>query len=366
MKWHSTPPLPGLTRQSILLRKTMDARVRPAHDGAEMQGLRMDRRTFISLLAGAATAAALPFAARAQQGNGTPTIGLLWPDDAPPVFPRMESFRQGLRASGLVEGQNVAIELRYAQRGPQQLPDLAAEMVRSKVDVIFAAGDFAARVAQQATSTIPIVTIADDIIGTGLIASLSRPGGNVTGITILAPELSAKRLEILRDIIPGLSRVTALHDPTNGTSQVTMAESAARALNLKLQVLEVNHRDDVAPALRAARDAQAQAVNVFFSPLLSQLHREIIAFAAEYRLPAIYQWKENVEAGGLLSYGVNLAAMWRQSAIITAKVLKGAKPADLPVEQPTKFELVVNERTAKALDLVIPPAVLLRADEVVE
>jgi hypothetical protein len=265
MKWHSTPPLPGLTRQSILLRKTMDARVKPAHDGAEMQGLRMDRRTFISLLAGAATAAALPFAARAQQGNGTPTIGLLWPADAPPVFPRMESFRQGLRASGLVEGQNVAIELRYAQRGPQQLPDLAAEMVRSKVDVIFAAGDFAARVAQQATSTIPIVTIADDIIGAGLIASLSRPGGNVTGITILAPELSAKRLEILRDIIPGLSRVTALHDPTNGTSQVTMAESAARALNLKLQVLEVNHRDDVVPrAMRKPRRSTSSSRR--FSP----------------------------------------------------------------------------------------------------
>ncbi|TMJ91794.1 MAG: hypothetical protein E6G77_25885 [Alphaproteobacteria bacterium] len=143
-------------------------------------------------------------------------------------------------------------------------------------------------------------------------------------------------------------------------------ESAARSLNLKLQVLDVKHREDVAPALRAARDSQAQALNVFFSPLLSSLHREIIALAAEYRVPAIYQWREHAEAGGLVSYGPNLAAMWRQSAIITAKVLKGAKPADVPVEQPTKFELVVNERTAKGLGLVIPPAVLLRADEVVE
>ena len=322
------------------------------------------RRAFMSLIAGAVTTA-WPLTARAQQG-GMPTIGLLWPADAPPVFPRMESFRQGLRASTFVEGQNVAIELRYAQRGPQQLPELAAELVRSKVDVIFAGGDLAAGVAQQATSTIPIVTITDDIIGAGLIASLSRPGGNVTGVTILAPELSAKRLEILRDIIPGLSRVTALHDPTSGTSQATMAESAARSLNLKLQVLDVKHREDVAPALRAARDSQAQALNVFFSPLLSSLHREIIALAAEYRVPAIYQWREHAEAGGLVSYGPNLAAMWRQSAIITAKVLKGAKPADVPVEQPTKFELVVNERTAKGLGLVIPPAVLLRADEVVE
>jgi ABC-type uncharacterized transport system substrate-binding protein len=323
----------------------------------------MERRAFMSLLAAAAT---WPLAARAQQGNGTPTIGLLWPADAPPVFPRMESFRQGLRASGLVEGQNVAIELRYAQRGPQQLPELAAELVRLKVDVIFAAGDLAARNAQQATSTIPIVTISDDIIGSGLIASLSRPGGNITGITILAPELSAKRLEVLRDIIPGLSRVTALHDPTNGTSQVIMAESAARALNVKLQVLDIKNRDDVARAIRAARDTQAEALNVFFSPLLASLHREIITLAAEYGLPAIYQWKETVEAGGLVSYGPNLAAMWRQSAVITAKILKGAKPADVPVEQPTKFELVVNEKTAKGLGLVIPPAVLLRADEVVE
>jgi putative tryptophan/tyrosine transport system substrate-binding protein len=323
----------------------------------------MNRRKFFTLTA--ATAAAWPFATRAQQG-GMPTIGLLWPADAPPVFPRMESFRQGLRASGLIDGQNVALELRYAQRGPQQLPELAAELVRLKVDAIFTGGDLAARVAQQATGTIPIVTISDDIIGAGLIASLSRPGGNITGVTILAPELSAKRLEVLRDIIPGLSRVTALHDPTNGTSQVTMAESAARALNVKLQVLDVKSRDDVARAIRAARNTQAQALNIFFSPLLSSLHREIITLAAEYGLPAIYQWKEHVEAGGLVSYGPNLAAMWRQSAIITAKILKGAKPADVPVEQPTKLELVVNFKTAKSLDLTIPPSVLLRADEVIE
>src|SRR5436305_14682239 len=292
------------------------------------------RRAFISLLGSAA--AAWPLAARAQQG-GTPTIGLLWPADAPPVFPRMESFRQGLRASGLVEGQNVALELRYPQRGSQQLPELAAELVRLKVDAIFTGGDLAAGVAQQATSTIPIVTITDDIIGAGLIASLSRPGGNVTGVTILAPELSAKRLEVLRDIIPGLSRVTALHDPTNGTSQVTMAESAARALNVKLQVLDIKSRDDVARATRAARDTQAQALNVFFSPLLSSLHREIITLAAEYGLPAIYQWKEHVEAGGLVSYGLNLAAMWWLSAVIICKVIKGAKPADVPGVQPSKY-----------------------------
>src|SRR5947207_42273 len=211
------------------------------------------RREFISLLGGAA---AWPLAARAQQVESTPRIGLLWPGDAPPASPRMESFRQGLRALGFVDGQNVAIELRYAQRGPQQLPELAAELVRLKVDVISAHGDFAPKVAQQA--------------------------------------------------------------------------------------------------------------NVFSSPILASLHREIIAFAAEYRLPAIYQWKEHVEAGGLVSYGPGLAAMWRQSAIIVGKVLKGVKPAELPVEQPTKFELVMNLATAKSLDLSIPPSVLLRADEVIE
>ena len=323
----------------------------------------MKRRQFITLLGGAA---AWPLAARAQQVESTPRIGLLWPGDAPPASPRMESFRQGLCALGFVDGQNVAIELRYAQRGPQQLPELAAELVRLKVDVIFASGDFAPKVAQQATETIPIVAISDDILGARIVASLSRPGGNTTGLTILSPELSAKRLEVLRDIIPALSRVTALWDPTTGASQVTMTTSAALSLNLKLQVLEVRRREDVAGVVRAARNSQAEALNVFSSPILASLHREIIAFAAEYRLPAIYQWKEHAEAGGLISYGPSLAAMWRQSAIMVAKVLKGVKPADLPVEQPTKFELAVNLRTAKSLDLTIPPSVLLRADEVIE
>jgi putative ABC transport system substrate-binding protein len=327
-----------------------------------MLGLR--RRDFIALLGGAA--AAWPLAAKAQQGETTPRIGLLWPGDAPPASPRMESFRQGLRALGFVDGQNVAIELRYAQRGPQQLPELAAELVRLKVDVIFASGDFAPKVAQEATETIPIVAIGDDILGAGIVASLSRPGKNTTGLTILSPELSAKRLEVLRDIIPGLSRVTALWDPTTGASQVTMTTSAALSLNLKLQVLEVRRREEVAAAVRAARSSQADALNVFSSPILASLHREIIAFAAEYRLPAIYQWKEHVEAGGLVSYGPGLAAIWRQSAIIVAKVLKGVKAADLPVEQPTKFDLALNLGTAKSLELTIPPSVLLRADEVIE
>jgi putative tryptophan/tyrosine transport system substrate-binding protein len=324
----------------------------------------LKRREFITLFGGAASG--WPFMARAQQEGRTARIGLLWPGDAPPTSPRMESFRQGLRASGFVDGHNVTIDLRYAQRGLQQLPELAAELVRLNIDAIYAGGDLAAQVAQQATKTIPIVTITDDILGAGLVASLARPGGNTTGLTILSPELSAKRLELLQDIVPRLSRVTALWDPTSGTSQVTMTESAARYLNLNLQVLEVRRREDVLLAFHAARDSQAEALNVLASPVLSSLHREIIAFAAEYRLPAIYQWREHAEAGGLMSYGPSLAAMWRQAAIIVAKVLDGAKPADLPVEQPTKFELVVNFRTAEALGLTVPPSVLVRADEVLE
>jgi putative ABC transport system substrate-binding protein len=278
----------------------------------------------------------------------------------------MESFRQGLRALGLIDGQNIAIDLRYAQGGPQQLPQLANELIQLKVDAIFAGGDLAAQVAQHATGTIPIVAISDDIFGAGVIASLSRPGGNTTGLTILSPELNAKRLEILRDMIPGLSRVTALWDPTTGRSQAIMTENAADSLHLKLQISEVQSREGVAAAVRAAHDSQAQALNVLSSPILSSLHREIIASAAEHRLPAIYQWKEHAEAGGLISYGPSLTSMWRQSAIMVAKVLQGAKSGDLPVEQPAKFELIVNLKTAETLGLTIPPSVMVRADEVIE
>jgi putative ABC transport system substrate-binding protein len=278
----------------------------------------------------------------------------------------MESFRQGLREAGFVEGRNLALELRHAQGGLQQLPALAAELTALKVDVILANGDLAPRVAQQATTAIPIVVISDDVIGAGLIASLSRPGGNTTGVTILSPELSAKRLEVLKEIVPGLSQVSALWDPTTGTSQVTLTETAARSLGLKLQVLEVRRREEVVPAIVAASKSQAEALNVFSSPFLASLYREIISGAAETRLPAVYQWREHAEAGGLVSYGPGLAAMWRQAALIVAKVIKGAKPAEVPVEQPTKFELVVNALTAKSLNIALPPSILLRADAVIE
>jgi len=326
--------------------------------------IKITRRKFIAALS--STALAWPLAARAQQAENVPKIGVLWPGASPPASPRMESFRKGLRQLGFVEGQNVAIVLRYAQGGPQQLPDLAAELVRLKVDVITTFGDLTPRIVQQATGTIPIVAIGDDILGSGLIGSLSRPGGNTTGFTILSPELSAKRLELLQRMVPGMSRVAAFWDPTTGPSQATMSENAARSLKLKLQIVEVRQREDVIGAFRAARDSQAEALSVFSSPVLASLYREIIDHAAEYRLPAIYQWKEHAEAGGLMSYGPSLPAMYEQSATIVVKVLKGAKPADLPVEQPTKFELVINLKTAKALGLTVPQTLLVAADEVIE
>jgi len=258
------------------------------------------------------------------------------------------------------------MELRHPRSGPQELPELAAELVRLKVDVIMAFGDHAPRVVQEATQTIPIVAIGDDVLGAGIITSLSRPGGHTTGLTIFSPELSAKRLEVLQEMVPGMSRVAAFWDPTTGASQVAMTENAARALKLKLQLLEIRRREELLGAFQAARNGQAQALNVFNSPLLASLYREIIILAAEYRLPAIYQWREHVEAGGLISYGPNLAALWRQSGIIVAKVLKGVAPSELPVEQPTKIELVLNVKTAESLGLAIPPSMLVRADEVIE
>jgi putative tryptophan/tyrosine transport system substrate-binding protein len=322
----------------------------------------MRRRDFIRVLG---STLVWPLAARAQQAS-TAKIGLLWPGAGPPVSPRLESFREGLRRSGFVEGQNVAIELRYVQAGHQTLTEHAADLIRTKVDVIATFGDSGTKIAQQATTTIPIVSLADDLLGSGLIGSLSRPGGNTTGITILAPELSAKRLELLSTIVPGLARVAGLWDPTIGGSQVAMSENAARTMKLKLQILEVTQRDDLDGVFRAARDAQAQAVNVFSSPFLASLYLEIINRAAEYRLPTIYQWREHAEAGGLMSYGPSLPAMWEQDGALVAKVLKGANPSDLPVQQPTKFELVINLKTAKALGLTIPESFLSRADGVIE
>ncbi len=276
----------------------------------------------------------------------------------------MEWFRDGLRESGYVEGQNVAIDLRYAEAG-ERLRALAGELVQSKVNVIVTFGDLAPAMAQRATSVVPIIAIADDIVGTGLVPNLARPGGNLTGVTIMSPELSAKRLAVLKELIPKLTRVAVMWDPAN-RSQLTATEEAARSLSVKLLVLEVRNRDDVPRAFQAAKNSRAEALNVLASPLLSSLQESIMDQAASNRLPAIYQWKEHVESGGLVSYGPSLAAMWRQAGLIASKVLKGANPATLPVEQPTRFELVINMKTARALRLKIPPSLRVRADHTIE
>jgi len=322
-------------------------------------------RTVCILLGGLSLClAALPLAAQAPPGVKLHRVGVLWPGGAPPPGSRMEWFREGLREAGYVEGQNVAIDLRYAEAG-ERLRALAGELVQLNVSVIVTYGDLAPAMAQQATSVIPIVATADDIVGTRLVTSLARPGGNLTGMTILSPELSAKRLAVLKDLIPKLSRVAILWDAAN-RSQLKATEDAARSLSLKLQVLEVRGRDDLPRAFQAAKSRRAEALNVLASPLLSSLQQPIIDLAASHRLPAIYQWKEHAEAGGLVSYGPSLAGIWRQSALIVAKVLKGANPALLPIEQPTRFELVINMKTARALRLTIPPSIRLRADQTIE
>ena len=305
-----------------------------------------------------------PLAAQAPPVAKLHRIGVLWPGAAPPPGARMEWFRQGLREFGYVEGQNIAIDLRYAETA-ERLRGLAVELVQSNVSVIATFGDLAPTMAQQATSTIPIVALADDFVGAGLVPNLARPGGNLTGVTILSPELSAKRLAVLKELIPKLSRVAVLWDPAN-PSQKTATEDAARALSVKLQVLEVRQSADLANAFRAAKTQRAEALNVFASPLLSSLQQSIMDLAARHRLPAIYQWKEHAEAGGLVSYGPSLAGMWRQTAVVVAKILNGARAGDIPIEQPTRFELVLNMKVAQTLGLKISPLFRLRVDQIID
>jgi putative ABC transport system substrate-binding protein len=304
------------------------------------------------------------FAAEAQEDKAGRVwrIGVLWPGGSPPAPPRLESFRQGLRESGYVDGQNVAVELRYAESG-EGLRELAAELVRLNVSAIATFGDLGLQLAQRITTSIPVIVLTDDFVESA--GSLARPGGNITGVSILAPEISTKRLELLKELLPKMSRVAVLSDAASG-SQLKASEAAARSLGVKLQTLEVRGRNDLGRAFQAVKKGRAQALLVFSSPLLASLSRDIIGLAAESRLPVTYQWKEHVEAGGLMSYGPSLAGVWRQTALVVGKILKGAKPGDLPVEQPTKFDLAINLKTARTLGLTIPQSLLLRADQVIE
>ncbi|MBI2554481.1 MAG: ABC transporter substrate-binding protein [Candidatus Rokubacteria bacterium] len=310
---------------------------------------------------------AAPLAARAQQAGRVPRIGFLTTGASPVPW---EAFRQGLRDLGYVEGQNIVIERRSAAGKVERLPDLAVDLVGLKVDVIVAPDPPAAGAAKNATKTIPVVVrTSDDPVAMGLVASLARPGGNITGLTSLWGELSGKRLELLKEVVPRISRVAVLWNPAHPGAILALRETevAARSLGLQLQSLEVRGPNpDFEGAFGAAARERAGALITLRNPLIVRHRTRIVNLAAKSRLPAMYDEREFVEAGGLTSYGANLSDLNRRAAVYVDKILKGAKPADLPVEQPTKFELVINRKTAKALGLTIPQSILIRADEVIQ
>jgi putative ABC transport system substrate-binding protein len=305
-------------------------------------------------------------AAAAQQTTKFPRIGILYAASA--ISPSGSlSFREGLRKLGYIEGQNIIIEYRYAKGQFERLPVLAGELVRLKVDVIVTGGSTATRAAREATSTIPIVMTQDnDPVASGFVTSLARPGGNVTGLSTLRPEISGKRLELLKEIVPGLSRVAVLGASDNpGNAQALKeVELAAGALKVQLQYLDIRSPKDIEPAFQDARKANADGVLELGGPLLNVHQTALVNLAAKSRLPTMWVRRRFVEAGGLMYYGVDTADLNRRAAEYVDKILKGAKPADLPVEQPTKFEFVINLKAAKQIGLTIPPNVLARATKV--
>jgi len=312
---------------------------------------------------------ALCSSAHAQQPKKVPRIGYLSNTSPSADSARYEAFRQGLRELGYVAGKNVVIEYRYTEGKSDRLPALAAELVRLRVDVIVTGGGATTRAAKEATTTIPIVFAQDgDPVASGFVASLARPGGNITGLSNFAPELNGKRLELLKEIVPKLSRVAVL-----GTSTVPgharflkETEPAAGALRLQLQFLDVRAPKDIETAFRAASKGRADGLLVLSGPVLTSHRTQVLDLAVESRLPSIYNFPEWVEAGGVMSYGVNLTDLFQRAATYVDKILKGAKPADLPVEQPKKFEFIINLKVAKQIGLTIPPNVLARADRVIK
>ncbi len=326
----------------------------------------MRRREFIALLGGAAMA--WPLAARAQRSGKRYRIALFGAGSA--LSPKHWSIlADGLRELGWIDGRNIAFEQRYADNEIERLPELARELVRLDVDVIVAFGTLAPFAAKAATATIPIVMAsAGDPVGSGLVASLARPGGNITGLSLVAPELGGKRLQLLREVRPAISRVAVLWNAANPYSALVFweTEAAARTLNIEILSVEVRRPADFDAAFAAATRFRADALIAVEDPLTSGSAQRITEFAAENGLPAIYGLRDFAETGGLMSYGADLSDLFRRSAGYVDKILKGAKAADLPIEQPTKFELVVNLKAANALGLDPPPTLLARADEVIE
>ena len=327
----------------------------------------MKRREFISLVG---AAAAWPLAARAQQVGKTPQIGYLGVS-SPSLEPHyVEAFRQKLRELGHVEGKNIAIEYRWAEGQDDRLPNLASELVRLKPDVIVTTGTPGAVAAMQATKTIPIVMASSaDPVGSGLVASLARPGGNVTGFTILGPELEGKRLELLKQAVPGLSRLAVLWNPSNPgiVSYFETVKNAGRALQISLgPVVEIRRSDELDSAFTAIASARPHALVVIADRFLLSHRKQIVEFAAVKRLPTMYPYREYVDAGGLMSYAPSNIELFLGTAIYVDKILKGAKPGDLPIQEPTKFELVINLKTAKALGLDVPLHLQQLANEMIE
>jgi len=327
----------------------------------------IDRRTFVSTVAGALLVRAFP--ANAQPAKKVPRIGVFHPGTPASAPQSVEAFRQGLREHGYEEGKNIVVEHRYTESRLERVVEIAAEFVRLKVDVIVTSLDVATAAVKQQTQTIPIVmAISIDPVATGFVSSLARPGGNVTGLSAMAPELAAKRLELLREAVPGLSRVAIMWNTNvpGNLLEYKEAGDAARSMRLQLQSVEVSSVDDFERAFSALKTGGAEALIVAGSGLTSTNAGQIASLAMKHRLPSMVSSRDRVDAGGLMAYGPNLAELWRRAASYVDKILKGAKPGDLPVEQPTKFELIINLKTAKALGLTIPQSMLLRADEVIQ
>jgi putative ABC transport system substrate-binding protein len=349
----------------------MDCRVTPVTPGDDdKNGMRSAknkrRRDFIVFLGGATVA--WPLTARAQQARKVYRVGFLW--DGPEVFPdALEAFRQRLRNLGYLEGRNVAIEYRWAEGKPERMRELAEELVRRKVDVIMAPSSIYTAAAKRATATIPIIFMSHaDPLGTGHVASLARPGGNATGLSLMMTETNVKGLELFKEAVPGLARVGVIFDPATPSHGpgLKAVQDAGPALGLRIQSVAVGSATEYDGAFAAMVRERADGVLVLSTPLYIAGAKRIGDLARTHKLPSLFGPRHHVEAGGLMSYSPDRADLWRRGAVYLDKILKGAKPADLPVEQPTKFQFVINLKTATALGIMVPPTMLTRADEVIE